>query len=59
MPPGNSASRNANRNQIGLIPKNSPKPPHTPAIMRLRLDRRKGCLASVIIDLQVFSVMSL
>jgi hypothetical protein len=30
------------RNQMGLIPKNSPNPPQIPSKMRLSLDRRSG-----------------
>lgn len=39
-PPGIDAIRNASRNQIGLMPKNSPKPPQTPAKIRLLFERR-------------------
>jgi len=38
-PPGSKRIRNSNRNQNALIPKNSPKPPHTPAITRFLLER--------------------
>lgn len=41
-PPGINAINIARRNQNGLMPKNSPSPPHTPAIQRLFFDLRKG-----------------
>ena len=50
-PPGSSEIRNAIRNHKGAIPKNSPKPPQTPAMMRLRRDRRKAPRALFIVSL--------
>ena len=42
MPPGIVAITKANRNQKVDIPKNSDRPPHTPASMRFRCERRRG-----------------
>lgn len=42
IPPGISAIKKANLNQNALIPKNSPKPPHMPAMTLLFRDRLKA-----------------
>jgi hypothetical protein len=43
-PPGINEIKNAILIQKELIPKNSDSPPHTPAIILLDVERRKGCL---------------
>jgi hypothetical protein len=50
-PPGINAIKNAMRNQMGAIPKNSPNPPQTPAMMRSCRDRRKALRALFIVFL--------
>jgi hypothetical protein len=44
IPPGIKAKRKNKRNQVGLIPKNCPKPPHTPATTLFDFERRKTFL---------------
>jgi len=47
-PPGMKAMNIASRNQNGLIPKNSPNPPQTPAMILSFFDLRKDCLCNCI-----------
>ena len=42
-PPGSNEIKNARRNQKALIPKNSERPPQTPATTRLWRDLRRVC----------------
>lgn len=44
IPPGIAAIKKPIRNQMGLIPKNSPNPPHIPRKIRLSLERRRDFL---------------
>ena len=58
-PPGMAAIMNNRRNQMGLIPKNSPRPPQIPNRMRLSDERRKvfrvgsDIIASLLISTQM------
>jgi hypothetical protein len=49
IPPGINAIKNPARNQFELIPKNSPKPPQTPAITRSPRERRRGPRSDAVI----------
>jgi hypothetical protein len=49
MPPGSKEIRNASLNQNELMPKNSARPPHTPAMILFCRERRRGGLDAFIL----------